>query len=245
MGQRATLEAYAGNADAALATLAQTLPLLEELGASEDLEFLRTKAVSIQLATATDDDLPQLRRVLEEQLDSAVSSGMHRSVYLARLSMAGFERIAGRPRESVDALKTLIAEWAMFDDTMIGSRQMKAAVLASLVQSLVEAGDVEEAESTLRESAVHGRASDDMPIVAQVAVASACLAGAEGDLVLAARRLGAADSIRGVVDAMNREARELGASLREQMGPEAYEEAYADGLALERDEAIALTLPTG
>jgi predicted ATPase/DNA-binding SARP family transcriptional activator len=244
MGQRATLEAYAGEAEAALATLAETLPLLEELGASEDLEFLRTKAVSLQLATATDDDLPELRRVLEEQLETAVASGMHRSVYLSRLSMAGFERIAGRPAESVDALKTLIAEWAMFDDTMIGSRQMKAAVLSSLVQSLVAAGDLEEAESTLREAAVHGRASDDMPIVSQVAVASACLASASGDPVLAARRLGAADSIRGVVDAMNRDATELSAKLRDQLGSEAYEQAYVDGLALGRDEAIRLTLPS-
>jgi hypothetical protein len=82
-----------------------------------------------------------------------------------------------------------------------------------------------------------------MPVVSQVAVTSACLAFALGDHVLAARRLGAADSIRGVVDALNRDAQQLATMLRERLGSEAYEHAYADGLALERDEAIGLTLP--
>ena len=245
MGQRATLEAYAGDADAALATLEQTMPLLEELGATEDLEFTRMKAIGLRLATATDDDLPELRLVLEGHLAAAVASGQHRSVYLARVTLAGFERIAGRPKESVAALERLVAEWEMFDDQMIGSRQMKASILAALALSQSAAGDLEAAEGTLRESAVHARASDDMPVVSQVAVASACLAGASGDFVLAARRLGAADSIRGVADAMNRDARELTVQLREQLDDEAYDEAYADGLALERDEAIALTLPSG
>jgi predicted ATPase/DNA-binding SARP family transcriptional activator len=243
MGQRATLEAYAGDAEAALATLEQTMPLLEELGATEDFEFTQMKAIGLRLAIATDDDLPELRRVLEEQLAAAVASGMHRTIYLARLSLAAFERIDGRPTESVEALQELL-KWEMFDDTMIGSRQMKASVLAALALSQVAAGDLTEAQATLREAAVNARASDDMPVVSQVAVASACLAGSTGDLVLAARRLGAADSIRGVVDALNRDAQQLATLLRERMGSEAYEHAYADGLALERDEAINLTLPT-
>ncbi|MCW2751493.1 MAG: AfsR family transcriptional regulator [Aeromicrobium sp.] len=244
MGQRATLEAYAGDADAALATLEQTMPLLEELGATEDLEFTRMKAVGLRLATATDDDLPELRRVLEGQLAEAEASGMHRTIYLARLSLAAFERIAGRARESVEALQNLL-EWEMFDDTMIGSKQMKASVLAALSLSQVAAGDLEGAKVTLAESAINARASEDMPVVSQVAVTSACLAFALGDHVLAARRLGAADSIRGVVDALNRDAQKLATRLREQLGSDAFEHAYADGLALERDEAIGLTLPGG
>lgn len=245
MGQRATLEAYAGDADAALVTLEQTMPLLEELGAAEDLEFTRMKAIGLRLATATEADLPELQRTLEEQLAAAVDSGAHRSVYLARVTLAGFERIAGRPKESVAALEGLIGEWEMYDDAMIGSRQMKASILAALVLSQIAGGDLEGARATLVQSAVHGRASDDMPIVSHVAVASACLADAMGDPVLAARRLGAADSIRGVADALNRDAQELMSRLREQLGTEAYEHAYADGLALERDEAIKLALPAG
>lgn len=245
MGQRATLEAYAGDAEAALVTLEQTMPLLEDLGAVEDLEFTRMKAIALRLSVAADDDLPGLRRDLEEQLATAVAAGAHRSIYLARLALAGFERIAGRPSESVEALEALVGEWVMFEDQMIGSRQMKASVLAALALSQVATGDLDGAEATLGESAVHARASEDMPIVSQVAVAAACLAGASGDLELAARRLGAADSIRGVADASNRDAQQLITSLREQIGAKAYERAYAEGLALERDEAIGLTLPAG
>jgi predicted ATPase/DNA-binding SARP family transcriptional activator len=244
MGQRATLESYAGRADAALATLEQTMPLLEELGAVEDLEFTRMKVVGLKLATATEDDLPELRRLLEDQLAVSVAAGLHRSIYLARLSLASFDRLAGRPKESVDALEALVREWEEFEDSMIGSRQMKASVLGALVMSKVAAGDLAGAEQTLRLAAEQGRASDDMPIVSHVAVASACLAGAAGDFNLAARRLGAADSIRGVVDKMNREAQTLAEMLRGQLGSEAYEQAYVDGLALERDEAIRLTLPS-
>jgi predicted ATPase/DNA-binding SARP family transcriptional activator len=243
MGQRATLQAYAGDADAALVTLERTMPLLEELGATEDLEFTRMKAIGLRLATATDDDLPELKRILDEQLAAAEAAGAHRSMYLARVSLAGFERIAGRPEASVEGLQVLVGEWDQFDDQMIGSRQMKAMVLAVLAIAQVATGDLAGAEASLAEAAVHGRASDDMPVVSQVAVASACLAAAQGELIIAARRLGAADSIRGVADAMNRDAQELIASLREQLGSEDYERAYADGLALERDEAIALTLP--
>ena len=110
------------------------------------------KAVGVRLAAATEDDLPELRHLLEEQLASAVASGMHRSVYLARVSLAGFERIAGRPKESVEALEALVGEWAMYDDTMIGSRQMKAAILAALVLSQIAAGDLEARGSDARVS---------------------------------------------------------------------------------------------
>lgn len=140
------------------------------------------------------------------------------------------------------SIEALIADWNEQDDTVIGSRQMKGTVLAALVLSQVAVGDVDAAAKTLVLAAEQGRASDDMPVVSQIAVASACLAEGSGDADLAARRMGAADSIRGTADAMNRDSRRLIAQLREQLGDEAYERAYAEGLALERDEALALTL---
>lgn len=242
MGQRATLESYAGDAEGALKTLEETAPLLEALGATEDLEFTRMKMVGLRLSAATDDDLPELKSMLEEQLATATAAGVHRATYIARLSMATFDRIDGNPKAAIMSIESLIDEWDNPEDQIIGSRQMKATVLAALVMAKAAAGDLEGAAQSLADAAVHGRASDDMPVVSHVAVASAVLAGAAGDFELAARRMGAADSIRGVVDAMHRDARELIAMLREQMGDKAYERAYTDGLALERDEAMALTL---
>lgn len=243
LGQRATLEGYAGDTQKAIATLEETMPLLEELGATEDLEFARMKAVGLRLSVATDEELPALKHMLDKQLASSVESGVHRAIYVARLSMAMFDRMTGKAEASVETIESLIDEWDNAEDQIIGSRQMKATVLASLVMSKAAANDLDGATETLALAAEHGRASNDMPVISHVAVAAAVLADALGDPVLAARRLGASEKLRGAADPTHRDARELISRLREQLGDAAYERAYADGLALERDEAMALTLP--
>jgi hypothetical protein len=79
-----------------------------------------------------------------------------------------------------------------------------------------------------------------MPIVSGVAVAAAWLARAQGDPELAARRLGAADNIRGRTDLSNRDDRELSARLRAELGDDVFESERARGEGLDRAEALAL-----
>ena len=81
-----------------------------------------------------------------------------------------------------------------------------------------------------------------MPIVASIAVAAACVSASTGDIELAARRLGAADRIRGQVDLMNRDAKTLAKKLREVLGAEAFEARFAEGHDLDQAGAIALLI---
>jgi hypothetical protein len=83
-----------------------------------------------------------------------------------------------------------------------------------------------------------------MPVVSQVASASAVLAHLDGDDERAARVLGASESIRGRADRMNSDVRRLIDDLRTSLGSERFEALHAEGRSLVRDEAIALAIPT-
>jgi ATP/maltotriose-dependent transcriptional regulator MalT len=92
---------------------------------------------------------------------------------------------------------------------------------------------------TLREAVSLGRASSDMPVLAEVAKVVAELQIATGDLGGAARTLGIADRLRGSPDPTDPDVRALRERLVAELGADAVSAGYEAGHALTRDDAVA------
>ncbi|MCW2934417.1 MAG: transcriptional regulator, winged helix family, partial [Actinomycetia bacterium] len=97
----------------------------------------------------------------------------------------------------------------------------------------------ERAASMYRE----GMASEDMPLLASVGSALAHLARALGQPGRAAEILGACAAVRGGEDLTDPTVTLLGPQLREALGPDGYDLAYAAGMALGRPKALGLLDP--
>jgi predicted ATPase/DNA-binding SARP family transcriptional activator len=243
ISQRGSFEASAGETEAALMSWEEALPLLEMLGAEDDVQFSRLRIIGLRLSNATEADLPELRADIENRVREAEASGSGRSRIITRLNLAGLERVEGHPERTIDILQGLLDHAEHGDDEFVGSRQMLAAMHAALVLALVDDDRLDEAAEHLDVAASAALASDDMPIVSSVAVASACLAHATGDPVLAARRLGASDGIRGRADLSNRDGRLLREALRAELGDAGFEAEHVAAAALDRAAAFAIAFP--
>jgi len=241
LAQRGLIEAYDGDFAGAMSSWQEAIPLLEELGAFEDAEFSRMKVMGMRLATVEPAHLDDLRRDVQADIDQAREQGNRRNELMSLVTLGLLEHRAGNDAVGVGHLERVLAHRE--GEQIFGGGQMEASVRGALAVLLASGGDVTAARAELATAAGIGLATRDMPIVSQLAASSAIIEGIEGDGELAARILGAADSIRGRVDLMNWNTQELAASLRESLGDAVYDGLYAEGFALDRDAAIALALP--
>lgn len=241
LSQRATIESLDGRYEEALASWEEALAILGELGALEDIDFSSMKVTALRLALADEDGLPGLRRDIEAGFEVAQRSGNRRKELVARMNLANLEHVADRDAASVKHLEYVLNN---VDTTSeFGSGQMEAAIRAALAVAYCGMGDLELAREELATAGRVALATKDMPIVAEVATASAVVAHGDGDDERAARLIGVAESVRGRADLMNRDLRKLAEALTRSLGAAAYDALRADGLALERSEAIELALP--
>lgn len=100
-----------------------------------------------------------------------------------------------------------------------------------------EAGDFEAAERSLAEAHAVALATEDMPMIASVAVAAAALAVRRGDTEGAAELLGAAVALRGAEDPTNPEIVRLGI--------ESYPRLTREAALARLDAAVSRTAPVG
>jgi hypothetical protein len=230
------LEAYDGDFDRAAASWSEALPLLEALGATEDVAFVRLRVLSLRLATADEANLADLRRTLTANLDAAVRDGDRTTRVLALLGLGHVARVSGDHRASVSHLRALLEHLDAVEP--FGGGQFESVTRASLAASLAALGEVDEAHQELAAAADIAHATRDMPVLAYVAVMAAAVAHQLGDDTEAARRLGTAVAIRGREDFSNRDAQALAAVLRESLGADRYAVLHAGGAELSRDAAV-------
>jgi hypothetical protein len=238
--QRASYEGQIGKLDDALDSMNEAIPLLEQLGATDDATFTRQRMLSLRLSSATPDDLPALRAEVERQVAASSETGDTRASQLWRLNLAQVERLSGNTGAAVELLQGLVADIGEITEGIPGSSQMRAVIRAALAVGLVDDGKLDRARQELAAATSFATESEDMPVVSSVGVAAAVLAHAEGDPGRAARLLGAADNIRGRGDLSNRDDRELSERLRVELGNDAFEAERARGEGLDRVEAHAL-----
>ncbi|MFT4300109.1 MAG: BTAD domain-containing putative transcriptional regulator [Aeromicrobium sp.] len=228
---RGNEESMQGRFDEAIASWQEALIALEQLGADDDHAYVRSHIIGARVATATLEQLGELKAELEALRAAATGE---RSRGIVTVLLARILLIEGDADQAVCLLESCASA------VVPGNSHSRALLHALLTRAYLAAGRLEEAVAALRRGFLHADRTDDMPIVATLAVSSAHLALAEGDAPLAARRLGAADQIRGREDLSDPRSREFADRLREALGPAAFDEALAAGRALDRPAALAL-----
>ncbi|MFG1753176.1 AfsR/SARP family transcriptional regulator [Streptosporangium sandarakinum] len=218
----------------AIALTDEALTLTEELGADED---------SSDLLCNRGDHRVRLAHLAGARADYA------RAAELARR--------AGSPTCLAAALRGL-GDIARLEGDLTGARRLYEEALerfdphwvrsvGNRVGALVGLGRVEERRGRIAEARARYRQAVELAVrsgpLPDGARAVECLAGtalAEGDAASAARLLGAATALRGVMAADNPDAARTASAARDALGERAYEAARREGLRLTPEEALRL-----
>ncbi|RKT55085.1 BTAD domain-containing putative transcriptional regulator [Saccharothrix australiensis] len=222
-----------GEPDPAVEALTESIRLLREIDPDEEAVQERLLLVNAlvqqgDVARAKADCLALTRPARVPQPWSA------RGVALARVLLGDLARHEGDLAEADRQYATAVV---VLEDSPFLVPQFAALTRCALVHLAVDRGDP--AGEHLRRAVAEALSSKDMPVVARVAVAAAAARAREGDAVGAARLLGAAERLRGVPDARQPDVVRLVGRLRADLGAAAFDLAYASGVALGRDEALA------
>lgn len=243
LSQQAMVQSLDANYAEALATWEEAIPLLQELGAAEDSEFSQMQVMGLRVATAEGDAVDELRQELIAVLADARRDGNRRFEIITQMGLGHVEHVAGNDEAAIEHLETVLE--SLDHVSSFGGGQMEAMLRAGLAMSRASVGDLEGARSEVAHAAGLAVRTRDMPVVSQVACASAVLAHLDGDDERAARVVGASEAIRGRADRMSPDVNRLVDDLRTSLGVARFEELHAEGRSLVRDEAIALALPRG
>ncbi|MBD0418431.1 AfsR/SARP family transcriptional regulator [Streptomyces sp. TRM S81-3] len=215
----------------------------ERLGAHAQVDVLGARLGSVLLEAGQTE---RGERILREVIDRSDGSGHNGAMPAARLFLAGWLGMTGRTAEAREQLRLLreefsVAQFVVFDAFILGSEAWIATLegrheecLAKARRALAQADDPLSAAI-----APHMRS-------AYLTIAAMAMARVDGGRRArdAARCIGAADTMLPpdhVSGGLERDARVRAAEwVRQALGPEEYEAAYAEGGGLSPQEAAAL-----
>ncbi|MEU0445075.1 BTAD domain-containing putative transcriptional regulator [Streptomyces tendae] len=215
----------------------------ERLGAHAQVDILDARLGSVLLEAG---DTEQGERVLREVLDRTAGTGHNGAMPAARLFLAGHLGMTGRTAEAGEQLRLLreefsIAHFVVFDAFILAAEAWLATLEDRHEECLTRIRkSLERAEDPLSAAiAPHMRS-------AYLTIGAMALARLDGGERAAdgARCLGAAEAMLPpghVSTGMERDARGRAVErVREALGGEAYDAAYAEGARLSAQEAVAL-----
>ncbi|MFD5362370.1 BTAD domain-containing putative transcriptional regulator [Streptomyces tendae] len=215
----------------------------ERLGAHAQVDILDARLGSVLLEAG---DTEQGERVLREVLDRTAGTGHNGAMPAARLFLAGHLGMTGRTAEAGEQLRLLreefsIAHFVVFDAFILAAEAWLATLEDRHEECLTRIRkSLERAEDPLSAAiAPHMRS-------AYLTIGAMALARLDGGERAAdgARCLGAAEAMLPpghVSTGMERDARGRAVErVREALGGEAYDAAYAEGARLSPQEAVAL-----
>jgi predicted ATPase/DNA-binding SARP family transcriptional activator len=229
-----------GDLDGADAAFSEASHVLREMGSRDDESHMQMQLADV---AARRGDLDAARELFRTALAAAESNMAGMDVPIVSSAYAMFEATVG----NVAAARPLnaVAEQglALLNTAHPGRHQLAGTVAASGLMIAVADGDLPLARERAAISYREGIESQDMPLLATVACALAGLAQALGQPRRAAEMLGARAVVRGSADPTDLAVKLLESRLRESLGPDAYDRAYATGMARSRDEALAFLDP--
>ncbi|MEU9637735.1 BTAD domain-containing putative transcriptional regulator [Streptomyces tendae] len=215
----------------------------ERLGAHAQVDILDARLGSVLLEAG---DTERGERVLREVLDRTAGTGHNGAMPAARLFLAGHLGMTGRTAEASEQLRLLreefsIAHFVVFDAFILAAEAWLATLEDRHEECLTRIRkSLERAEDPLSAAiAPHMRS-------AYLTIGAMALARLDGGERAAdgARCLGAAEAMLPpghVSTGMERDARGRAVErVREALGGEAYDAAYAEGARLSPQEAVAL-----
>jgi tetratricopeptide (TPR) repeat protein len=229
-----------GDLDGAAAAFSEAGRVLAEMGSRDDEAHMRLQLADIAVRRG---DLDAAREFFQTALDAAKSDGTGLDAAIVSAGFAMFEIMMGHVEQA--RLMHAAAEQGLelLSPAHPARHHLLAVVAASGMMIALADADLplarERAASMYRE----GMASEDMPLLASVGSALAHLARALGQPGRAAEILGACAAVRGGEDLTDPTVTLLRPQLREALGPDGYDRAYAAGMALGRPEALALLDP--
>ncbi|GAA3081642.1 BTAD domain-containing putative transcriptional regulator [Kribbella aluminosa] len=227
-------QASNGDHAAALESLVEALRLIEELGTTEGVgQLLGSCAMSrVELG-----DHEGARADLQRALQLSEQTGSRGGEAMAYMGLAKVEFRLGRIEEARALAERAYATLDLEAERMAPHGQ--AVMLSQLSRIYAFTGDVEKAQQRAREAIGLALGTEDMPVAAAVVEI-----GLHADLLTSepadvARVFGLAATMKGLRTIPDADVQRLVDQLRDALGNEAYEAAYAAGAAVPRDEALA------
>ena len=236
----ASVRVLDGDLDGAAAAYAEADRLLEEMGSQDDAAQRPLQLANI---AARRGDLAAAREFYQAALAGAESDASRLDVAVVSAGFALFEITAGGVERARALNATAEQGMALLRPAHPGRHQLVAAVAAAGLMIALADADLTLARERAATLYRGFAASDEMPVIASAAGALARLAHALGQPGRAATMIGACAAVRGAPDPTDPLAASTAARLREALGPDAYDQAYAAGAALSRAEALALLDP--
>jgi hypothetical protein len=219
----------------AIAEYEQAAVYLAEFGALSDESMLQLRLADLYLRTgdlAAAKERVERIRTGEFQVNGRGQRLMADAAQALIASIEGDTATVGRLRARLTA--DLDQLWPA--NPLNGHAQ--AVGLAALASVLVDAGELAEARQRLETGYSYALGTQDMPIVAQVALVTARWAHAAGQHLAAAEMYGALAQLRGAPDPTNPLGSRLARELIDELGREKFEQAVQRGRTLDRTAAL-------
>jgi tetratricopeptide (TPR) repeat protein len=218
-----------GDSDEAIAALEEAITLLRELDADDAANHER---IALANAWIQKGDLSRARTELHALTRETAPT---HSVAFAWTALGDIARREGDLDEAARHYE--ICGAAVVTAPFIAP-QFRALHLTATAYLAIERNDPAAADRQLQEATGWSLEASDMPVLARVGVCAATLQAHLGHAADAAKTLGAAARLRGAPDARNPDVALLVERLTTELGGAGYDDAYAQGLGLDRAEAI-------
>ena len=227
---RAELDKFAGNYGGAIAALEEAADSRRRLNAApgNDLTWLYSDLAWLQVRIGDYAAAHAALELVDQNAWSLGDTGPYLSLIRAELAW-----MEGQLDEATRRCQDILREGADLTASWVQVRPLAAARLGVLE---LEAGDIARGMALLRDALETARDRPTTAVAVEGVAASALrVAGPERAAVL----LGAADSIRGAVDHSSLDTPGIRAAAREQLGEDAFDDAYRRGLDMPYDEAVS------
>ncbi|TDV44877.1 putative ATPase [Actinophytocola oryzae] len=232
--------AWRGDYETALRHYEEAAALFAELVTNEDLVRYRLRIADLHARLGRHDEA---EAALDEAQRVAERSGMVESFAAVAHARGDSARLAGDYAEAARQLSTSSElAWTVFrtrNETV--APQFCAMIEGSRGYLAAATGDLPEAAARHSEALTLAVDSKDAPVIALVLVGVADLALHKGAPSAAAALLGASEGIRGAKDTSILDYARVSATARDELGEQAYAEAYAKGMTTTVDTLRALT----
>ena len=223
-----------GDAAAGLRLHDEALSLLQEINAADDAAETQMFRAALMARLG---DAQQAHALLEEILESGRRTGSGSTVLKSLYSLAELARSTG---DIEGAWAYLLAPDTAKNVPWPGPPQVLASRDVCAAHLHLAAGDLEAARERLLDAFQLDQIAIDMPVLSRLAIAVGCYVADRGDAHRAAQVLGIAEGLRGAEDLGDQDRRRLDERLRAVLGDAVFDDAYAAGRAIAREECLAL-----